>query len=111
MRSWIRLENGEYNQLDGDLEDDKGILCVTLFRLRLPLVRIVGLSLLLLVICRCSVICKGFEAERDTNLIRLLEADAFFHGIVTGLREEHAQDTMTRLYLALFTSSFRVATS
>jgi hypothetical protein len=85
MRSWIRLEDREYNQFDNELEDDKDILCVAFFRLRLSLFRIVGLSLLLFVIDRCGVICKGLETERDADLIGLFEAYAFFHGDVTGL--------------------------
>ena len=90
MRSWIRLENREYNQFDDELEDDKDILCVAFVRLRLSLLRIVGLSLLLLVVSRCRVICEGFETERDADLIGLFEADAFFHDDV-GLTMVHAQ--------------------
>jgi hypothetical protein len=106
MRSWIRLENREYNQFDNELEDDKDMLCVAFFRLRLSLLRIVGLSLLLLVIGRCGIICKGFETERDADLIGLFEAYAFFHGGAMGLTMVHAQDTVTTLYLAIFMSSF-----
>ena len=96
MRSWIRLENREYNQFDDELEDDKDMLCVAFFRVHLSPLRIVGLSLLLLVIGRCGVICKGFETERDADLIGLFEAYAFFHGGVTGLTMVHAQeDTVT----------------
>ena len=93
MRSWIRLENKEYNQFDGELEDDNDTLCVTFVCLRLSPLRIVGLSLLFLVIGRCGVICKRFETKRDADLIGLFEADAFFHGNVMRLTTVHAQDT------------------
>jgi hypothetical protein len=85
MRSWTRLENREHNQLDDELDEDKDILCVPFFRLRLSPFRIIGLSLLLLVIGRCGVICKRFETEGDADLIGLFEAYAFFHGDVMGL--------------------------
>ena len=107
MRSWIRLENREYNQFGGELEDIKDMLCVAFFRLRLSLLRIVVLSLLLLVIGRCGVICKRFETERDADLIGLFEAYAFFHVMLwddEGARE--AQETVTTLYLAIFMSSY-----
>ena len=97
MRSWIRLEKREYNQPDDEVEDGKDILCVAFFRLRLSLLCIVGLRLLLLVIGGCGVICKGFETERDADLIGLFEADAFFHVNGTGLRVVHAQETVTLL--------------
>jgi hypothetical protein len=84
MRSWIRLESREYHQLDDEIEGDKDILCVAFFRLCLSLLRIVGLSLLLLVIGRGCVICKGFETERDTDLIGLFEAHAYFQSNVMG---------------------------
>lgn len=98
MRSWIRLENRKYNQFDDELEDDKDMLCVAFFRLRLSLFRIVGLSLLLLVIGGCGVICKGLETERDADLIGLFEAYAFFHGDVMGLTMVHAQESRHRDY-------------
>jgi hypothetical protein len=82
------------------------MLRVAFFRLRLSPFCIVGLSLLLLVIGRCRVICKGLETERDADLIGLFEAYAFFHGNVMGLTSGHAQDTVTTLYLAIFMSSF-----
>ena len=106
MRSWIRLKNREYNQFDDESEDDKDMLCVAFFRLRLSPFRIVGLSLLLLVIGRCRVICKGFKTERDADLVGLFQTYAFFHGNGMELRnanaQDTAQDTLTTLYLAIF---------
>ena len=54
-------------------------LLLSFLQFGVPLLRIVVFSFLLLVIRRRLVIGERFKAKRDTDFVRLLQADTFLH--------------------------------
>ena len=55
-------------------------LLLSFLQFGVSLLRIVVFSFLLLVIRRRLVIGERFKAERDTDFVRLFQADTFLHG-------------------------------
>ncbi len=56
------------------------ILGFALLGLSVPLFLVIVLGLFLLVICGSLVVCERLEAKGNTNLVRLLQTNALFHG-------------------------------